>query len=579
MNSNAGKILAIFLFILIFFILFFAGAVNVASQNKSGYGHTTKQEILPFRGAVITSDGLTLADSVDTWYLAFSGKNIVPEKQALFARMVSLYTEVPEGEILRLTRTGYREVVRADLDTKTAKGLRRLSVALDKMGVFATRYVNGRPTRYGLEVRPNPVKKRLYPYADLATPVVGFVRREDGAGVTGAERFFDETLRGKASGWIGGEKDAGGNLVYNKKLYHVPPRNGGSVLLTLDGKLQHRVEALLDAQKAAMEAQEVIAGVMEPKTGNLLVLASSNRYHPDEIRPEEVPHTRMSAIQHLFEPGSVAKPLVFAMLLESQKVQRFEILAGHGGKMKIRRKVIEDEVRKTDWMTAEDVLVYSSNVGIAQLAMRLSAYEFREGFQKLGIAENTDVDLPFEARGDLPDVSQMQDILYKATAGYGYGFRTTFLQLLKAYNTINNGGVAVRPRLASKILSGEGKVIGSFQEPKEVLSRSTAMMLRQILRKTVSKGTGRNADVPGLFVAGKTGTAHIAGEGGYTDTYHGSFFGFAEDGESSYTVGVLFIRPTVQHFGSQTAAPVFKEIVGMLAEAGRLHPETGSEVE
>ena len=245
--------------------------------------------------------------------------------------------------------------------------------------------------------------------------------------------------------------------------------------------------------------------------------------------------------------------------------------------MQVRKKLIEDEVKRVQWLPAEDILVYSSNVGIAQVAMRLDPYEIREGFTNFGLTGKTGVDLPFEVEGSLPDVNQFKDELYRAIAGYGYGFQATFMQILKAYNTINNYGVAVRPRLASRILSGTGEILNASFEEEEVLTRPTAIMMRQILRKTVAKGTGQNADVPGLFIAGKTGTAHIAGEGGYTDTYHGSFFGFAEDKEHSYTVGVLFIQPTLRHFGSQTAAPTFKKIVEVLVENGKLIPESPGE--
>jgi cell division protein FtsI (penicillin-binding protein 3) len=236
------------------------------------------------------------------------------------------------------------------------------------------------------------------------------------------------------------------------------------------------------------------------------------------------------------------------------------------------KKVITDE-HPFAMLSAEDVIVFSSNVGMAQLAQKLTGVDFYEGLTNFGLAHKTNIDLAYEKEGIIPNSSQLSDVIYKATASYGYGMKVTLMQLVNAYNAFNNNGREVTPTLVDSLIDKYGKVTPIPIDPgRQVINPTTASRMKKILIKTVMEGTGTKAITPGLEIGGKTGTAHIVEEGSYVSKYNTSFLGFVNDGKHSYTIGVVVIQPKRDHFAAQTAVPVFKQIVDTLTEEKYLKP-------
>jgi len=277
-------------------------------------------------------------------------------------------------------------------------------------------------------------------------------------------------------------------------------------------------------------------------------------------------------IEYSFEPGSVIKPITFSLLLEHKLVNPYDLVNGHNGRFRIGRKVITDEHR-FDWLSAEDVIVYSSNVGMAQLAQKLSGYEFYEGLKSFGFSKKSTPDLIYERVGSIPSAKRLENEIYKATCAYGYGMRANLMQLLRAYSTFNNNGKMVRPQLVSAFIDErkQEKKIDN-EDAVQVIKSATAQRMKKILIKTVNKGTGKKARTKGLEIGGKTGTAHIVEKGQYIKKYNTAFMGFANDKSHKYSIGVIVIQPTTSHFASQTAVPVFKKAVDIMVEEGYLNP-------
>ncbi|MDD3467778.1 MAG: penicillin-binding transpeptidase domain-containing protein, partial [Campylobacterales bacterium] len=198
---------------------------------------------------------------------------------------------------------------------------------------------------------------------------------------------------------------------------------------------------------------------------------------------------------------------------------------------------------------------------------------------KFGFGKKSGVDLSYELKGDLPSKSALATEIYKATVSYGYGMRANFMQIIAAYNVFNNDGVYVTPKIADKIFA-EGMEQKIYpDEIKQVISETTAAKMKMILRKVVEKGTGTAAKINGLDVGGKTGTAHIAKDGVYAKSFNSSFFGFANDATTKYTIGVLVVEPKKAHFASATAVPVYKAIVLKMESDGLLkNPEAQTAV-
>lgn len=562
--EKAGKILAIFLLIFFFFVIFLAAASNKAfsSDYKRNYFKTENES--PFRGTIVTKDGIILAQSARNYQLIFDGRHAEADKKPIIAKMIALYIGARSGDIAELLEKNSRVVLAKDLTTQEAKNLTHLSRELDKLGAFKTVMQNGGAFRYGLEISQMHPNARNYPFKTLAQPFIGYVQKQSGDGEMGLEKYYEEQLASSAAGYTKSKRDAGGNLIYSGLLEHKSVKNGLSLQLTIDSKLQSALENLVDTEQASREALEVIVAVMESKSGKILSIATSNRFNAEAITEASLPNTKINAVQYAFEPGSVMKPFITALLFEEGLVGQYDLVNGHNGRYKIGSDTITDVVPK-QWLSVEDVLIFSSNIGVAQLALNLSPYKIYDGLTSFGFAKNSGIDLPYEAVGELPGLNRYRSDIYRATTAYGYGLRVSFMQLMKAYNAFNNGGVVVAPHLLEKV-DGDSLIALEGAPSLQVISNATAIKTLQILRKVVTKGTGKNANVDGIFVAGKSGTAHIARAGSYKDDYHSSFFGFANDQNSSYTIGVLFIDPKKGHLSGIVSAPTFKKTVELLID-------------
>jgi cell division protein FtsI (penicillin-binding protein 3) len=275
----------------------------------------------------------------------------------------------------------------------------------------------------------------------------------------------------------------------------------------------------------------------------------------------------------MFEPGSVLKPITFSLLLQNKKVHPHDIINTENGRYKLGNKVITDE-HKYDYLSAENIIVHSSNIGMAKLAQKLDEIDFYQGLMEFGFSRKSGIDISDELSGSIPNIHQLRHSTYKATASYGYGIKVNFFQLLSAYNIFNNDGLWIKPSIGKFFQSaaGERQKI-EHKKRKKVIGSDIAYIMNHILRKVVKEGTGQGAYTEGLRVGGKTGTAHISIRGKYENVYNSSFFGFANDIKNRYTIGVTVIEPSHDsHFASQSAVPVFKNIVNLLMEQKFLTP-------
>ncbi len=395
---------------------------------------------------------------------------------------------------------------------------------------------------------------RSYLYGNLLTPMIGYTqkRNEKGLvraeGITGLEKFFDEELKS------------------------VQMSKGKDIRLNIPLPLQTRVEIITDTFKKDLKADEVIAVVMESKSGKVLSMATSNRYDPNKIRSEDNLSFNTNAIEYSNEPGTIIKPIIFSMLLDKGLVNPKEIVDCHNGKYILGRKTIVDE-HKFKTLSAENVIVHSSYIGIVQLAQRIKGFELSKGLYRFGFSHYSGTDLPYEKRGSIPSTEKLDNYLYKAIVSYGYGVSLNTMQMIKAYNTFNNNGRMINPMVVNSLIDAKGKVqLITNRDPIQVISPTTAQLMKQILIKTVNEGTATIAKTKGLEVGGKTGAVHVAKNGQYIDSYNTSFVGFANDDKHTYTIAVMAREPRTKYSPSISAAPVFKAIVDMMIKEKYLIP-------
>ena len=511
---------------------------------------------------------------------------IDPQKEELFIQLFHIYSGIDIEEIKeKLKKRRGVVVLSYNIPPIQAQYLKKLSFELRRFKVFLE-LVNsktGYKSIHGLNILESG-ESREYPYGNLLTPILGYPHKleEDGythvRGIKGLEKRFDAELSPRQDGSSRGTRDVNSYIILNKDSFTKANINGLDIKLTIPVALQIKIERMLDEMKLDLGAKQIMIAIMNSKNGDVLTLASSNRFFPKDIKYSDYPSLRSAMIEYSFEPGSVIKPLTFSLLLEKHLVNPYDLVNGHNGRFKIGKKLITDE-HQFSWLSAEDVIVYSSNVGMAQLSQKLSGYEFHEGLYKFGFSQRSTLDLIYEKVGSIPSSKRLENEIYKATCSYGYGMKANLMQLLRAYSAFNNNGNMVYPKIVKSFVDEFGQEKETlYKEQVNVLSGATADRMKQIHVKTVNQGTGKKAITEGLQIGGKTGTAHIVEHGQYVSKYNTAFMGFANDNKNRYSIGVVVIQPNKSQFASQTAVPVFKEAVDIMIEDGYLTPRLNPNV-
>lgn len=584
-QSDTRKIKILFLFVVVFigFVIFIGTLFYWAKIDRHLPNLTHTEVDFAARGNIVSSDGFQVATSKKLYKATVDTRNIDPDKSELFVKLYSLYSGDNADEVLKtLTSHDGHVVLSYKIDAKKAKHLKSLSKKLYRLGVFRT-YEDPKTKLaflHGLNIVESG-EMRIYPADKTLTPVVGYVKKIEKDSITkvmgakGIERYYEDKLVSIQDAITSGSRDISNAIILNRNSVSSLKIDGFDVHLTISLKLQKIIENLIDTYKVELDAKEIVVAIMHSKSGAIVSLASSNRFDPDFIKRTDYPSLNVSSIEETYEPGSVMKPITFALLLKENKINPYDLVRVFGGKYKLGNSIVTDTHDEFEWLSAEDVIVYSSNVGMIQLAQKLDAIEFYQGLKDFGFSQKTNIDLPYEALGILPPLHKFKSQIYKGTIGYGYGLTATFMQVLKAYNVFNNNGRMLNPYIVSHLQTQEGKKYNINQSSEtEVLPISVAKRLQKILIKAVQKGTGVKAQYEGLEIGGKTGTAHIAGGGGYTNTYNSSFFGFANDKKNNFTIGVLVREPNKKYhyFASLSAVPIFRDVVARLVEEGYLAP-------
>jgi len=580
-RNKSKKILFLYALLSLAFLAFLTVMLFTVIKPRHIPSIYAKESSRAQRGAIISADGFHIATTKKLYKAVVDTRYIDPKKRELFIELFSIYSGMSQKAIKkRLAKRRGVVVLSYNIPQIQAQYLKKLSYELRRFKLFLElkNPRTGLRSIHGLSIIESG-ESREYPYGKLLTPIIGYPHKieDDGytsiRGVKGLEKRFDADLAARQDGFCRGKRDVNSYIILNKESFTKPKINGLDIKLTIPVNLQIRIEKMLDRMKEDLEAKEVMIAIMDSHTGRVLTMASSNRYLPKAIRKKDYPSLNSAMIEYSFEPGSVLKPITFSLLLERKLINPYDLVNGHNGRFKMGKKVITDEHR-FDWLSAENVIVYSSNIGIAQLAQKLSGYEFHAGLQKFGFAQKSTPDLIYEKAGSIPSAKRLENEIYKATCAYGYGIRANLMQLMRAYSVFNNSGLMVTPQIVAAFIDEQHqeKKIEPY-ETMEVLPAVTAQRVKKVLIKTVNEGTGKKAITPGLEIGGKTGTAHIVEKGKYVSKYNTAFMGFANDKEKDYTIGVIVIQPKKSQFASQTAVPVFKQAVDIMIEEGYLKPD------
>jgi len=570
-------------FLLMIFLVTILVTVNADRKTANRFISIKNKAI---RGKIISADGYTLSYSQKHYRAEVHTGSIDPKKKDLFIKLFSIYSGIDEEKLRNrfVNRNGKsikgRIVLASDLDVRLASDLKSLSRKMSRMKIFRPLDRRKPHLILGLDIIADR-ESRHFPYKNILTPTVGYVQIKEHKGyrspmaIKGLEKAYNTYLVPERDGLVKGKRDVFGTVIRNGESKTVKRSDGMNLHINIPLDFQRDVEKVLDKMKHQIGADEIMLAVMNSHTGQLLALASSERFNPESIQQRDVKALNPNFSEYLYEPGSVVKPLTLSIALDKGKVDLYKRIK-LGGKYKVTDKftITDDSYFKA--LTPRGVIIYSSNIGISKIAWKLTGQELHDGLEQFGLSQRSGIDLSKELEGRIKPAYLLDYPTYSANTAYGYSMFVNFMQLIKAYSAFNNEGIAVTPRIVDHFSDNEGHTYAvNVEIPSlQACTASTANKVKKILTDVVEIGTGSAAQYDGLEVGGKTGTSHIAYKGKYIEEYHSSFFGFVNDKFGhKYTIGVLAIKPKKVYFASQTAAPTFYKVVDTMVKYGYLIPD------
>lgn len=418
--------------------------------------------------------------------------------------------------------------------------------------------------------------RRFYPKREMAAALLGFVGVDDN-GLSGIESAFEKEMKGHF-GRIRIQRDARGRSVHPEATVVTRSEPGADVRLTVDEVIQYIVEKELRIQLKRTGARRAIGVMVEPRTGRVLSMATVPGFNPNVYGRYGSALWRQAAVQDIYEPGSTFKIVTAAAYIDSGGDLGKRYFAENGKyPIGVGRFTLHD-YKKFGWLTAEEVVMNSSNIGIYKMAKDVGAVRIHAMVRRFGFGKKTGIDLPGEAGGIFRPVKRWSGTSL-ASVSIGQEVGVTPLQMVMAVAAVANGGVMPVPRIVGA-LEREGHILprSGPSAPRRVISARTANRLGALLRKVVSSGTGAAAEVPGYGAAGKTGTAQVARPGvkGYSkDQFITSFAGFVPYKNPRIALIVIFDGGQLKGaaWGGTIAAPVWKRIAWQTMRYLRVPPE------
>ena len=518
--------------------------------------HVNRQTIYARRGTIQDAHGESLAQNEPVKTVVVDGT--LMKDRAEMADVLSEMLKLPKAPLVeRLAREVYSHSLKKQAPSPYIVIKKEVpeSVIADLVERLAERKMRGVFFEQG--------STRVYPNGKMLCHVLGYVNGED-AGVEGVERTMEQFLRGH-DGFRYIERDRTGKEIVPYRGQEKDARNGCNVRLTIDMGLQNIVEMELDAAVKQFKPKSITVILMQPKTGEILAMANRPNFNlnvQDNVPPD---HRRNRAITDRVEPGSTFKIVTTAAALTERIVRPSTMIFCENGYFSWCK--LHDHRGYAD-LSVNDILVHSSNIGVAKLAIQLGDQKFYEYVRRFGFGERTAVNLPGEVGGTVHPPHTWNKISITRMP-MGQEVDATPLQITTAMCAIANGGHLMMPQIIREITDGQGKVITSFppQEVRQVASKSATDAVRSALIEVVGpKGTAALAHVVGFNVAGKTGTAqkydektHLASH----DRYVVSFLGFMPAEDPAFVGLVLLDEAQVPHdknYGGLVAAPIFSHI-------------------
>ncbi len=511
-----------------------AAYVQLVDQDfyqKEGDARTVREIEIPVsRGMITDRNGEPLAISSPVESVWCDPKELLKDGADRLPELARALGESNDSLERRVSQKGDKEFMY--LKRRINPDEARAIVALGVPGVYSKREY-----------------RRFYPQGDAMAHVLGFTNIDD-EGQEGVELAFDDWLRGKP-GMKKVVRDRDGHIVENLDLIE-PAVPGKDLTLSIDRRIQYLTYKELKRQIEQSGAASGSAVVLDVATGEVLAMANWPSFNPNMVEGSDREAHRNRAVTDLFEPGSTMKPITVATALEDHKITPNTIFDTSPGWMP-NGKFTTTDTHNYGVLDVTGIIRKSSNVGASKIAQRLDNQEFYDSIRRFGYGASTHSGFPGEAAGLLPPPARWSGTT-KQTMSYGYGIAVTPLQVAHAYVTLANGGREIQPSF----------VKGAPVESKQVLDPTVAHeVLKMMQTVTEPGGTAYPyGAILGYHVAGKTGTANKASNGGYAKHYDTFFAGVVPVDNPRFAMAVVVNDPSKgSHFGGLVAAPVFRNVM------------------
>jgi cell division protein FtsI (penicillin-binding protein 3) len=519
-------------FLVIFGRAFWLQGVQGSKLASEAVSQQTEVVTVPgLRGDLLDRRGNKLAASEDAATI-YATPYQVKNPPAAAAQLAPILKQ-PKGEVLEaLTAEGGFSYIAQKVDLSTAAKVE----ALDLEGIGEL-----------------PDSRRTYPQGEMAGQVIGAVGSEN-QGLTGLE-MGDEEILGGSDGERRIVNDALGQPIRLETVKEA--EDGEDIELTLDPVIQQKTEEVLNGVGETYAPTGATAIVVDPRSSQVLAMANWPPVNPEDLSEVSNEDLMNKATGFNYEPGSTFKAFTVAAALEEKLVTPTTEFVLPPTIQVADRTIKDAEERGTETMSVGRILAQSSNVGAVTIGEKVGATKFSKWIDKFGFGKPTGIQFPDEESGIVPKLDEYSG----STIGnlpMGQGLAVTPIQMVEGYTAIANGGMLKPPQLVKRV--GEEKV----NEPKgkRVISSQVAAEIREMLEGVLAPGgTASEVSVPGYSLAGKTGTAQVAENGGYSETkYIASFIGFAPAQNPQLLAAVIVNEPQGEIYGGSVAAPAFGQI-------------------
>ena len=508
-------------------------------------------EIAAQRGSILDREGRELAVSVEATSI-YAVPDDVDDARSAAASLAQILGMKPREVLDRLQSEKGFVWIRRQIEPEVAARVQALKLR-------------------GVHSVTEP--KRFYPKGRLASAVLGFVGT-DAVGLAGLEYAYDQAIRGRPGELVAltdARRSRYGELETARSR---PAQEGATLVLSLDCGLQFAAERELEDAMREHRAATGSVVVMDPWNGEILAMASSPDFDPNDFQSFPAKARVNRVIADAYEPGSTFKIVTGSVALDGGLVSLDEVIDTGDGTIRVANTTIsESQGHRYGALTLAGIFEHSSNIGIIRVGMRLGPSRLFAGAAAFGVGQSTGVDLPGENPGIFRPLSKWS-ALSNASISMGQEVSLNALQLARVTAAVANGGRLVHPHVVTRVVEPGGKSRPvAIPEPSRIVTEQTARAIARILVGVVEHGTGVKAAIPGFSVAGKTGTAQKAGVGGYQAGHHiPNFAGFAPAEHPRLVAVVVLEEPQGKYYAADVAAPLFARVVSQALGILRVAP-------